>query len=487
MRYLLSAVGALALTVVLGAVHAASPLLGTADARHLLARTSFAATPVEVEHYSTLTREQALDRLLSASRQQAATPLPAWAEGPFLSPRRLRTATAEERQALQRERREQGAELRAWWLTEMRRTSSPLTEKMTLFWHNHFVSSDQKVRSPQLMYRQNVLLRRHALGNFGTLLHEIARDPAMVIYLDNASNRKERPNENFAREVMELFTLGEGHYTENDIKEAARAFTGWGVDIERGEFVFRAALHDDGAKAVLGRDGNLNGEHVLDILLEHPRTSEYVVEKLWREFVSTTPDAAEVKRVAGVFKESGYDIRAALRALLTSDAFYAPQNRAALVKSPVELVVGTLRQFDFSGADMLPFALTTAQLGQNLFAPPNVKGWPGGEAWINSTTLLRRKQFLERLFREAATPSASAPDVMTERLAQPGTRAERLMRAMAAARFDAQQWLGQIGGRDAGAVQHAVLGAAPSHTLPDGVQGLQALQLLTQDAVYQLK
>jgi uncharacterized protein (DUF1800 family) len=369
----------------------------------------------------------------------------------------------------------------------MRHTPSPLTEKMTLFWHNHFVSSDQKVRAPQLMYRQNMLLRTHALGNFGTLLHEIARDPAMVIYLDNASNRKERPNENFAREVMELFTLGEGHYTENDIKEAARAFTGWGVDIERGEFVFRAAVHDDGAKSFLGHDGNLNGEHVLDILLEHPRTAEYVVEKLWREFVSTTPDAAEVKRVARIFKESRYDIRAALRALLTSDAFYAPQNRAALIKSPVELVVGTLRQFDFSGTDMLPFALTTAQLGQNLFAPPNVKGWPGGEAWINSTTLLRRKQFLERLFRDTTTPSVPAPEAMTARLPQPGTRAERLMRAMADVRFDAQQWLGQIDGRDAGSVQHAVLAAIPSNTLPDDVQGLQALQLLTQDAVYQLK
>src|SRR4029079_8358749 len=137
----------------------------------------------------------------------------------------------------------------------------------------------------------------------------------------------------------------------------------------------------------------------------------------------------EVKRVARIFKESGYDIRAALRALLTSDAFYEPQNRVSLVTSPVELVVGTLRQFDFSGADMLPFALTTAQLGQNLFAPPNVKGWPGGEAWINSTTLLRRKQFLERLFRETAMLSAPAPEIMAARLPQPGTRAERLMRA----------------------------------------------------------
>lgn len=480
---------AFALLALCAAVPAAAQQLGYDGARHLLGRTSFAATPAEVDAYSRLTREQALDRLLAGTRTRAATAPPRWVSEPFDSLRRLRNASPEERQAFQRQRREEGLELRAWWLEEMRVTATPLTEKMTLFWHNHFVSSDQKVRSPQLMYRQNLLLRRHALGNFAALLHEIARDPAMVIYLDNASNRKAQPNENFAREVMELFTLGEGHYTEHDVKEAARAFTGWSVDPDTGEFLFRAPQHDGGPKTVLGRSGNLNGDDVLRVLLAHPRTAEHVVEKLWREFVSPAPDPAEVKRVAHRFRDSGYDIRVALRALLASDAFYAAQNRAALVKSPVELVVGTLRQFQFSTGEMLPFALTVAQLGQNLFAPPNVKGWPGGEAWINSTTLLARKQLLERLFRaEDARPMAvlAAGERMKGMAAMSDGRA-RFVRAMAEVRFDAPRWFGQFGRADTEAVQRLVLAAAPGSPLPAGVQGVQALQLLTQDPVYQLK
>jgi len=461
--------------------------LGADDARHLLNRTSFAASPAEIDAYARLTREQAVDRLLGSARAAASTPPPRWAAEPYRTFRLPREASAEERQAFQRERREKGLELRSWWLEEMRVTPSPLTEKMTLFWHNHFVSSDQKVRSPQLMQRQNVLLRRHALGNFSAMLFDVARDPAMVIYLDNASNRKAQPNENFAREVMELFTLGEGHYGEPDVKEAARAFTGWSIDVDRGEFLFRAPQHDDGVKTVLGKSGHLGGDDVLRILLAHPRTAEHLVEKLWREFVSPAPDAAEVRRVASRLRDSGYDIRTALRALLTSDAFYAQHNRATLIKSPVELVVGTLRQFRFSTGEMLPFAFTVAQLGQNLFAPPNVKGWPGGDAWINSTTLLARKQLLERLFREddARMTAGAAPPMNTKGIAAVDNGRERLLRAMAEVRFDAAQWLSQHPSPEA--VQRAILAAAPGNPLPAGVEGLSALRLLTQDAVYQLK
>jgi uncharacterized protein (DUF1800 family) len=370
----------------------------------------------------------------------------------------------------------------------MRTTRTPLTEKMTLFWHNHFVSAEQKVREPALMYRQNQLLRRYAIGDFGTLLHEVARDPAMVIYLDSASNRKGQPNENFAREVMELFTLGEGHYTEQDIKEAARAFTGWSIDPDTGQFVFRRFQHDDGQKTVLGRSGNLNGDDVLDILLAQPRTAEHVVEKLWREFVSPTPDAAQVKRVAGAFRDSRYDTRVALRALLTSDAFYAPENRASLVKSPVDLVVGTLRQFRFSTGEMLPFAFTLAQLGQNLFAPPNVKGWPGGEAWINSTTLLARKQFLDRMFRdEDPRPLQMAASMERMKGTPAEMMRERVVRAMTEVRFDTSYWFAQFPAKDANAMEGVVLAASPAAAVPPDVQGMQMLRMLTQDPVYQLK
>jgi uncharacterized protein (DUF1800 family) len=264
------------LGMLLSALPAAAASLGLDDARHLLSRTGFGATPAEVETYSRLTREQAADRVVAGAVKSAVTAPPAWTAEPF-RPRGYRGMNAEERKVARRDMNEKAFELQAWWLREMLVTPSPLTEKMTLFWHNHFVSSQRKVQSPQLMYGQNAVLRKHALGNFGELLHAASRDPAMVIYLDSASNRKGSPNENFAREVMELFTLGEGHYAERDIKEAARAFTGWGIEPATGEFVFRAAAHDDGEKTVLGRTGKFGGDEVLDILLAQPQTAEYLV------------------------------------------------------------------------------------------------------------------------------------------------------------------------------------------------------------------
>jgi uncharacterized protein (DUF1800 family) len=270
---------------------------------------------------------------------------------------------------------------------------------MTLFWHNHFATSQQKVRSANLMYRQNVMLRRYAAGNFGALLREVSKDPAMLIYLDGAQNRKGAPNENFAREVMELFTLGEGNYSEQDIKEVARAFTGWSIDADAGEFRFRRPAHDDGSKTVFGREGRFNGDDIVTLLLRQPATSEFVVAKLWREFVSPEPDAAAVKQLAATWRAANYEIKPLLRAMLLSEAFWVPANRGVLVKSPVELVVGSLRQFRFSVEDPAPFAVILRQLGQDLFNPPNVKGWPVGDAWLNTTTLLARKGFLNRLFR----------------------------------------------------------------------------------------
>ena len=230
---------------------------------------------------------------------------------------------------------------------------------------------------------------------------------------------------------------------------------------------------------------------VFDILLAQLQTAEFIVRKLWREFVSPNADAdpAEVKRIAGLFRDSRYDIRAALRALLTSDAFYAPQHRATLVKSPVDLVVGTLRQFQFSTGDVAPFALVLAQLGQNLFAPPNVKGWPGGEAWINSTTLLARKQFLDRLFRSEATRPAP---MMAANINVPPTAApvvemrRRLQSALAEIRFDSERWLQQSGG-DATQVQRLVLAMALQHALPPDASGIEMVRRLAQDPVYQLK
>jgi uncharacterized protein (DUF1800 family) len=466
-RRFLNIVAIVLAATVTAMAHAAAPM-GFDEARHLLNRTSFAANVDDIETFA---------------NYKIATPPPSWIND-FESPRRLRTLSDEQRKLAQREQVEKGVELRSWWIKEMLTTPSPLTEKMVLFWHNHFVSSLQKVRSPVLMYRQQLVLRKHALGYFGDLLHEVSKDPAMVIYLDNASNRKAQPNENFAREAMELFTLGEGNYSEADIKEAARAFTGWGIDLDTGEFMVRPLIHDDGIKTILGRSGNFDGDAVLDILLSQPATAEFIVAKLWREFVSPTPDASEVKRIARMFRDNCYNVKVALRALLTSDAFYAAQNRAALIKSPVDLIVGTLRQFRFETGDVTPLVFASRQLGQDLFAPPNVKGWPGGEAWINSATLLQRKQMLERLFR-AQEPRAPAMTPVADGQNEAAIARDRVARAMLAIRFDPDKWQSQFR-TGAPPPQRVVLAGEPVNT--QGAEPwLEGLRQLVLDPAYQLK
>lgn len=457
--------------------------MGEDEVRHLLLRTGWAATPQQVAVTAQLSRAEAVDRLLDGTHRDAVTPLPADLQEFTPPPRRRGELSEAERKAFQREQVRFGLEMRSWWFAEMLATDSPLTEKMTLFWHNHFVSSQQKVRFPKLLVDQNRLLRENALGNFGTLLHAIARDPAMVLYLDSAQNRRAAPNENFARELMELFTLGEGHYGEKDVKEAARAFTGWSIDRQTGNFRFYRFLHDGGDKTVLGRSGAFDGDDVLDILLAQPATAEFLTRKLWREFVSPDPDPAEVSRIAAVLRQSHYAIRPWLRALLLSPAFWAPAHRGVLVKSPVEFLLGLVETLDVSGVDPRVLALASRQLGQDLFAPPNVKGWPGGDAWISSTTLLARRQMAERVFR---ANEAGSYEVMQP----PGTagRDARLARGMGTFSVDTGV-LDGLGRDEPGArtrFASLTLAVPPAGDL--GARDRRGfLQALVQDAAFQLK
>ncbi|MEO8674203.1 MAG: DUF1800 domain-containing protein [Casimicrobiaceae bacterium] len=474
---------------------ASSAVLGYDDARHLLARTGFGPTDAEVRVYAPLTRADAVAKLLRETRTTAVTPPPASAlDTSPLRPPRGENVPEAERKAFQQQQVREGLELRAWWVQEMLATPSPLTERMTLFWHNHFVSAQQKVRIARLMYRQNVTLREYALGNFGAFLHAIAKDPAMIVYLDAVQNRKGAPNENFAREVMELFTLGEGHYTEQDVKEAARAFTGWSLERETGTFVFRSRLHDDGTKVVLAKAGRFDGDAVLDILLARLETAEFLTTKLWREFVSPDPDPVEVARIARRFRESNYDIKVALKELLAGDAFYAPGNRGVLVKSPTELVVGTLRQLDLAPGTTLPFAVAAAGMGQNLMSPPNVKGWPGGETWINSTTLLARKQYLDRVTR-AGEPPPLAMIGASGGEANEKTRQQRFVRQMerglASLDFDSARWIAQFSGvapaERARAAQQLLLATAPQQRPDYDADSRTLVHAIVLDAAYQLK
>ena len=458
--------------------------MGPGDARHLLERSGFSPMPEETASWAALGREEAVDRLLAAARKAGPLSDPPAASLEYLAPRALKDLPEDARKAARQRQARAGIALEAWWLEQMLATPTPLAERMALFWHNHFVSSLQKVKSVSLMAGQTRLLRRMALGNFGQLLHAVARDPAMLVYLDSATSRKEQPNENFAREVMELFTLGEGHYGEQDIKEAARAFTGWSIDPATGAFRWRPFVRDRGVKTVLGESGNFDGDQVLDILLRQPATAEFIVAKLWKEFVSPQPDAAEVRRIAADFRRSGYDIPTALRGLYLAPAFWAPENRASLVKSPVELVVGSLRQFRVPVPDATPLALLMArQMGQTLLAPPNVKGWPGGEAWVGSSLLLARGQFLDGLLREGEgqmlRPTLTAQDD------EAGER-RRLLLALRSLRIDGGDWAARCAARGL-APQEALLARAPVETPPAGAAGRVLVGDLLRDPVYQLK
>jgi uncharacterized protein (DUF1800 family) len=475
-----------------------APLLDADDATHLLLRTGFAPAPDEVTPYVGLTRAAAIERVLATARADAVTPLPAWTADVPLTRAQRNALTPEQRRDAQRQLGQHYDELRAWWMREIITTPSPLTERMTLFWHNHFTSGQDKVSEPQLMAQQNALLRRNALGSFATLLHEAAKDPAMLLYLDGASNRKGKPNENFARDVMELFTLGEGQYTQQDVAEAARAYTGWGVDPDTWGYVWRPAQHDDGIKTVLGHSGPFDGDAVLDILLGEPQTAHFISAKLWREFISDTPDPAQLDSVAGRFRTSGYDIKAALGALLGTPAFWDERNRGVLVSSPAEFIVGTMRRFDVAYGDTLPLARRSAALGENLFYPPNVKGWPGGAAWINSSTLLARKQFVEQLFRATEAGRPRQPGALTKIAAGMQKDAPNAMQHEAqqgGMRFDLDGWLSRYGlapdatpGLSAQLqMQHAVLPLAPVDAIAAGSSAGSYLQALLMDPVYQLK
>ncbi|MFI5460840.1 MAG: DUF1800 domain-containing protein [Isosphaerales bacterium] len=282
--------------------------------------------------------------------------------------------------------------IQAIWLYRMIFTPHPLRERMTLFWHNHFATSNVKVQNPLLMQRQNNLLRAQALGDFRALLTAMGKDPAMLIWLDSTINRKAKPNENYAREVMELFSLGRGHYSEKDIQEAARAFTGWFV--LRDQFQVVPRQHDGGSKSVLGRTGNWTGDDIPGILLQQPACAEFICRKLFSHFVSETqtPSDRLIAPLARAFRDSGYQVEKAVAMILRSNLFFDPSVRRRRVKSPVEYAVGTIRALEILNPTVQASALAEAcrRMGQSLYVPPSVAGWDGGPGWINSTAMLAR-------------------------------------------------------------------------------------------------
>lgn len=295
---------------------------------------------------------------------------------------------------------ERPATLSLWWLARMVNTRRPLQEKMTLFWHGHLTSALSRVgRLRSTMIAQNEFFRAHALGTFHDIVLGVSKDPAMILWLDNDTNRKGKPNENYARELFELFTLGRDNgYTEEDIREAARAFTGWFQ--RNGEFAFARNQHDAGEKTIFGQTGPWDGSDVVRMAVAHPSTGPFITSKLWSFFVYRDPEPSIVAELAKVYERSDYSIREVMRAILTHPAFYSERAYHALVKSPTEVVAGLFRSLEgtfFADGDARRTAQLAGQLlsasasmGQVLFNPPNVGGWPGGAGWVSTTALITR-------------------------------------------------------------------------------------------------
>jgi uncharacterized protein (DUF1800 family) len=355
------------------------PVWDISNAKHLLSRCLFGYSRKDLDKaLSYTTAAEFVEKELLADRALPAPPGDWVTEVPVnnsLQGDRYRTMTY-------------------WWYDLMLGEGTNMREKMTLFWHNHFVSARDKVEYPQHMYIQNNLFRRSAWGNFRQLTKDVTIDPAMLIYLDGRLSNGTNPNENYAREVMELFTLGVGNYTETDIKQAALAFTGWQVSGLNA--VFNQNRFANVNKTIFGKTGNYKYGDVIDLILEKPETAEFICRKLYKEFVFYKPNETFVKQMADVFRKNNYEIRPVLKFMLISDEFFNTQYKGAKIKNPMETAIGILKAFDLSPTQITPTAdwayiLTQTQaLQQLLFYPPDVQGWVGQRDWISSTTYVVR-------------------------------------------------------------------------------------------------
>jgi hypothetical protein len=387
----------------LDAVTALEPYSGPWDSRlaaHLLRRAGFGGSPQEIARYAAMRPDAAVESLV---RPPDTSSLPNFDVMPYPGDelRALRReddmTRREHARALRKIAAENVVALQKWWLLRMLITPAPLIEKMTFVLHGHFTTAAiEKGVWPSLVFAQNELFRSHALGNLRDLTLAVSRDPAMLLYLDNAENNKSHPNENYARELMELFVLGIGNYSEDDVRQSARAFTGWTVNRRTGEFFDNARDHDDGTKTFLGKTGNFTGSDIVGMLYAQPASERFWAQTLLGAFVYDDPEPELVERYANVIAQNQFELAPSLSVLLLSDVFYSERAYRALVKSPVEFLVGAHKTLGYTHiSDGAPAALRA--MGQGLFHPPNVAGWPAGTNWLTTQMLLARVNFAQRL------------------------------------------------------------------------------------------
>jgi uncharacterized protein (DUF1800 family) len=374
-------------------------------AAHLLNRAAFGGTPAEIEAARQKGLAAMVRELVDVGSDAANVPAPSWAYPRNIRAVRMEIKAAkdqggdfkEKARELRMMEGEEILDLRRWWLERMMNGPAPLLEKMTLFWHGHFATSAQKVKDVYWMWLQNDTLRHNALGNFATLTKKMSRDPAMMIYLDLQQSRKEHPNENWARELMELFTVGIGNYSEQDIRESARAFTSYRIDMTTQQFRFAPFQQDLGNKTFMGKSGPLNGDDIIDILIKQPACAQFIARKILRYFVEDDPQPQFIDLIATRIRAHNYEMRPVLRELFSSTEFYSERAMRTQIKSPVQYLIQTSKLLETPLPSPIVAQNAMRQMGEILFAPPNVKGWDGGKAWINTSTLLFRYNFANYL------------------------------------------------------------------------------------------
>ncbi|MEL6573890.1 MAG: DUF1800 domain-containing protein [Pseudomonadota bacterium] len=381
----------------------ASPTSMTADeARHLISRTGFGAAPHEIAGMIGMSYEDAVAQIMSGLDQGPTRPMPAWVDDWAYPFEQIWTLDQRSTDLFYTNRWLELEQLTAWWLAEMATTPSPLTERLVMFWSDHFANSFDAHENPQWTGKQNRFLRTHAAGNFADLADGMLHDPAMLVYLDNTQNFKDAPNENLGREFLELFTLGEGRgYTQDDVRAAARMLTGTTIqDHGTPRVILDEEGFDAGKKTIFGQTGRFDANDLVSLTLAHPEFGPYIVEKLWLTFVSDQIDQAEIDRLTVLWKANDLDLKPLLQDLFLTDAFWDKANRGRLVKSPLEMLIGTTRTFGLSMADARDLIWIAEELGQQPFLPPNVGGWPHGTAWINEATASARASTLTYLVYE---------------------------------------------------------------------------------------
>lgn len=360
--------------------------------KHLYWRSGFGLSPEEWQAIQNQSLDQAIDQIFK-SAEQAKTVEATYQDK---TERAFKSLSKEERRKALKKEQQLIFQQNAAWVSRMAApTESALLEKMCLFWHGHFACI---TKASKLAAQQMDTIREHALGNFRSFVHVIAKDVSMIRFLNNQQNKKRQPNENFTRELMELFTIGRGNYSEQDIKEGARAFTGWSSDF-RGNFKFKTRQHDFGQKTFMGKTGDFDGDDIIDIILDKPETATFIARKVYCFFVNDQVDEQRVNELSKRFYQSDYDIKDLMFYLFSSDWFYHPKNVGVKIKSPVELLAGIMRSLKVEFDGMLPILFVQRALGQILFNPPNVAGWNGGKSWIDNSTLMLRLNLVAYLFQ----------------------------------------------------------------------------------------